>query len=317
MQVFNLNIYTIIIFLLITGFLLFLFFRNKSIFSLKYLFLFLSFLSIFLSIFWIKYFSEDQMEKSWIDVVFVLDVSKSMNVADIKWNNWNYMRLQFAKKAISDFVLNHQNNRYWLIIFAWDAKSSLPLTTDLNLFLTFLKNADYKNFENQWSSFSEAIKLAENRLLASDDKQKAVILFSDGGEDEDKISPKIKDLISKNSKYFIIWVGSENWWKIILGQDVFWNFTFQKYNWADLIAKLNEKNLQKLAEITSWKYLKMEKIQDLEKIENDLNSLEKNIFMQNSAEFAKSFSRILAFISFLFFTLFLVFYILDEKKYVK
>jgi len=43
----------------------------------------------------------------------------------------------------------------------------------------------------------------------------------------------------------------------------------------------------------------MEKIQDLEKIENDLNSLEKNIFMQNSAEFAKSFSRILAYFCFL------------------
>jgi hypothetical protein len=35
-----------------------------------------------------------------IDIVFVLDVSKSMNVADIEGNGGNYLRLDFAKKAI-------------------------------------------------------------------------------------------------------------------------------------------------------------------------------------------------------------------------
>jgi hypothetical protein len=44
--------------------------------------------------------------------MFVLDVSKSMNVADISDGHYNYTRLDIAKKAISDYVVKHDNNRY-------------------------------------------------------------------------------------------------------------------------------------------------------------------------------------------------------------
>ncbi|MDR1987837.1 MAG: VWA domain-containing protein [Candidatus Peribacteria bacterium] len=50
--------------------------------------------------------------------MFVLDVSKSMNVFDIFSNNSSYNRLEFAKKAISDFITNNSENRYSLVIFA-------------------------------------------------------------------------------------------------------------------------------------------------------------------------------------------------------
>ncbi|MDR2640906.1 MAG: hypothetical protein LBC61_06525 [Candidatus Peribacteria bacterium] len=53
-----------------------------------------------------------------MDIIFALDVSKSMNVIDIFSNNSSYSRLEFAKGAISDFVSNNLENRYSLVIFA-------------------------------------------------------------------------------------------------------------------------------------------------------------------------------------------------------
>ena len=84
-----------------------------------------------------------------------------------------------------------------------------------------------------------------------------------------------------------------------------------------MIAKLWEKNLKKLANLINWKYLKMDKITDLDKFQNDLEKLEKNIFSENFSNSMKSISRILAFVSFFFFALFLAFYIFDNKKYEK
>jgi hypothetical protein len=61
----------------------------------------------------------------------------------------------------------------------------------------------------------------------------------------------------------------------------------------------------------------MDKITDLDKFQNDLEKLEKNIFSENFSNSMKSISRILAFVSFFFFVLFLAFYIFDNKKYEK
>lgn len=332
MHFLNLNIFSIIFFVFVTLFLFFLFFsfyKNQKIlkknnyfflvskfFYLKIFFLFLSFFCIFLSIFWIKYISGQDLERKWIDVVFILDVSKSMNVADIKGNNGlSYTRLDFSKKAISDFILNNVNNRYWLIIFSWEAKSVLPLTSDTDLFLTFLESVNYKNFEKQWSSFKEAFKLSSDRIISSDDFSKFIVLFSDWGEQDDDIN--IKNYIDKKSSYFIVWVWSENWWKIIVWEDVFWNLNYQKYKWDYVISSLNEENLKYLAMNSNWEYKKLDKISDLEKIKSSISSLEKKVFYLNSDYHLKSISRFLSFLSFIFFCLFLIFYILDEKNYVK
>ncbi|RAL55692.1 hypothetical protein BLD25_04110 [Candidatus Gracilibacteria bacterium GN02-872] len=315
--------------MLFLGFCFFTFYKNNleiskkygiefsKYFYFKFLFLFFSFFSIFLSIFGIKYFPGDKEQRMGIDIVFVLDVSKSMNVADVRGDGGNYLRLDFAKKSIGYFVLKNKNNRYSLVIFAGDAKSTLPLTNDTDLFLTFLQKADYRDFENQGTSFEKAVKLAETRLLYAENKSKAIVFVSDGGDDDYEFSDEIKKTIGKKSKYFIVGVGSSDGGKIILGEDIFGRKNFQKYDGKEVIAKLGEKNLKKLANLTNGKYLKMDKITDLDKFQNDLEKLEKNIFSENFSNSMKSISRILAFVSFFFFVLFLAFYIFDNKKYEK
>lgn len=286
-------------------------------FFIKYIFLILAFLSIFLSIFWLK--TKQNVAPSqwkWMDIIFALDVSKSMNVIDIFSNNSSYSRLEFAKGAISDFVSNNLENRYSLVIFAWDAISVVPLTNDKNVFLTSLKNVDYRNLPNQGSNFSEAFNLANDRTIVSSEKSKAVIFISDGWDDDDLINTaELSKLKLDYIEYFIVWVWTEEGWKIISWQDIFGRLTYQTYNWEYVISKLNEKNLKIIADTFNWEYLKLGKYSDINLFSKNLDKIEKKVIETNDFEDGVDASRNLSFISFLFFLLYLGLHLFETESW--
>jgi len=287
------------------------FFKENKI---KYIFLFLSFFLIVLTIFeprWTEIKSSQQA--NWIDVVFALDVSKSMNVPDIKWRNYSYTRLDFAKQAIANFIVNKLSNRFWLVIFAWDALSSVPLTLDHDVFLTFLKWVDYRNIFKQWTDLKKAVKLALQRFDFSNDRSKAVIIISDWADSDYKIDENyFKNLKEKykNVEFFVVWVWTEKWWRIIKKIDAFWRPIYQKYKWQYVISKINKYNLEKLAD-SLWasylwaSYIELKNIWDLKKFESKLNSLEKKAIENNSKTQKNDLTRIFVFLSFIFFLIYL------------
>lgn len=335
MNIENLNFFTIIIFIIFVWILSYFWYQNylkqklinnkfkllktNKLFYIKNIFLWLSFFIIFLSIFWIKYWEiQNWWVNNWIDITFVLDVSKSMNVADISDSRYNYTRLDTAKKSISDFVIKHKEDRFWLIIFAWEAISTIPLTSDHDIFLTFLENVDYRNLTKQWSDFEQALSLWVERFEDSDDRSKVLIFLSDWWDTEDTIN---KNNISKIWKkkpwisYFVVWVWTEAWWKIINGRDPFGWINYQIYNWDYVISKLNNENLWYISSALNWEYLKIEDVWDLDKINKDLNSLEKKSLESSWNWELKDFSRSLAFISFFFFLIYIILYLFEEKIY--
>lgn len=330
MEFSNFNFFILIIFLIwifIISYWAFLWYKkqeniNKNFFWLKkwkkyyikFVFLYLSFLLIFFSIFGLKTWQIWENKSKWIDIVFVLDVSKSMNVADIKNGNYVSTRLDFSKQAIADFVSKHKEDRFWLVIFAWDAVSSVPLTNDHNIFLTFLQNVDYKNLTKQGSDFEKALDLWTKRLSYSEDRNSALIFISDWADEDYKVSEEnLKDLKNDKIKYFVAWVWTKDWWKIISWQTPFWDLVYQKYNWNYVISKLNEGNLKKVNNILWWKYLKLDNFSDINNFSYDLEKLEKKVLLYNSVNVEKDFSRILAIFAFIFFLIFLSFYIFEKK----
>lgn len=197
------------------------------------------------------------------NVVFVLDVSKSMNSIDINLN-WNITtRLNLAKKAIEEYVKNHPNFRYWLVIFAKQAQPVLPLTDDINVFLNILSSVDWKNIADQWTNFNNALKVAIERF--KNYKWKNYLVFiSDWW---DKWDFKWLDFkFPSNIKSYVFWVGTKTWWKIFLGFNDFYEPIFQKYKWKYVITYLNEENLKALAKAINAKYYHLKSIYDLEKI---------------------------------------------------
>ena len=329
MEVTNLNLITFLIFIFFISFIFFSLFKfyltEKNIninfyllkswkyFYIKYIFLFISFLLVLVSIFWIKYWEKEVKNDSLgVDITFVLDVSKSMNVADIKGPDYIYTRLDIAKNAISKFVTEHKSDRFWLIIFAWEAISTIPVTMDHDIFLTFLKNVDYRNLTKQGSDFTKAISLWIDRFSDSTDRSKALIFISDWWDLDYKIeTDKIED-ISKQIKwinYFVVWVWTEEGGNIITWKDVFWRLAYQKYNGEYVVSKLNRNNLHDVSDALNWEYLEVSEVNDILKLNKYINSIEKKILVSDVNGEKADAGRVLTIISFIFFILFLFLYI--------
>lgn len=287
----------------------------KKYFFVKYVFLILAFFTIFISVFGIRSGISNYDKKEWIDIVFVLDVSKSMNVADIWWKE-DFTRLDFAKQSISEYVENNLNNRYWLVIFSWDAVASSPITSDANLFLSILNNVDYRNLVSQWTNFNKAFELWFDRFNFTTDKSWALILISDWWEWEDTIDKTfLSKLKTDKVQVLIWWVWTEKWWKIITWVDVFWRVSYQTYMWDYVVSKFNPSNLELLSSIFNSKFEVLSSSSDIRKFENSINKIQTKVIENNHTGSKLDFSRSLSFISFLFFSLYLLLYIFEDKLY--
>ena len=286
-------------------------------FYIKYLFLIISLFIVLLASFWIKYWEKKlQNESKWIDMMFVLDVSKSMNVADMYDSNYAYTRLDIIKDSISKFVVSHKEDRFWLTIFAWDAVSTIPLTTDHDLFLTFIKWVDYRNLTKQWSDFEKALSLWIDRFNNSDDRSKILIFVSDWWDFDDNINKynieKIKSSFDWIT-YSVIWIWTNKWWKIITWKDFWRRPIYQKYKWEYVVSKINRSNLKDIASALNWGYIEVTDIWDLDKINKNINNLEKKVLKKDINWELWDYWRKLTYVSFIFFIIFILLYIFENK----
>lgn len=315
----NINIITILIFLIVSWALIFLTWKtykykkenykkldriypNYRIGTYKMIALIASFIIALFSIFQIKWKEIDKkIETKWVDIMFTLDVSKSMNTADVDYGRYKTTRLNVAKKAIEDYVVKHPNNRYWLVIFAGEAQSIIPLTSDKNVFLTLLAGVDYKNLTQQGTNFNDALAQTFARFKDKN-KWKVMVFISDGWDEWDYKWIDVQ--IPKWLKSIVIWVWTTKWWKIILWQNAFWEYKYQTYNWHYVITKLNEKNLQKLANDLWWKYIQLDNIDKINQIDNYIKNLSKQAIISSAKE-RQDLTRYLLIISFILFLVYL------------
>ena len=278
--------------------------------------MFLSVFIILFWIFWVKYWEKKVAnEAKWIDIIFTLDVSKSMNVADISDSKYNYTRLDVTKEAISNFVVKNKQDRFWLVIFAWDAISTIPLTTDHNLFLTLLKWVDYRNLVKQWSDFEKAIDLSLNRFVWDDTRSKALIFISDWWDEIDSVDTNyLKDIAENNNvSYFVVGVWTEEWWKIIKSKNSFGRLVYQKYKWQYVISKLNKNNLDDITTSLNWEYIEVKKIWDLLTLNKWISKIQKQVLKRSAKWELADFGRSLTIFSFIFFIIFLILYLAENK----
>ncbi len=121
-------------------------------------------------------------------IVFLLDVSQSMMVEDIKPN-----RLDRAKREIKDLAKGLAGNRFALVVFAGGAALNAPFTRDVKALFEYVDGANPAMLDWPGTSIKRALEQA-NAIITADTNessttQKAVFVFSDG-EDERKKSAK-------------------------------------------------------------------------------------------------------------------------------
>lgn len=298
----------------------FLLFNQSKYYYITYILLFLSIFTISIWIFEVKYWEKVGKQKvKGIDIVFIVDVSKSMNALDFKEWWYHLSRLDFTKALISEYIWKHAENRYGLVIFAGDAISASPLTTDHSTFLTFLQNVDYRNLTKQWSNIEKAIELWVNRLYSQKSEEvraKSLIIMSDWGDEWDTLNTDVVQNIiwDKKITHFVIWIGQTSGSKIPNGQNYFGDIIYQKYKWKDVITKLNSSLLSSLASTLDGNYKTAHTLSDIETISSDLEKLEKKSILVAWWNHKKDLWRFIAIISLIFFILFLL---LNIKKWKK
>ena len=119
-----------------------------------------------------------------IDVVLALDISSSMLEKDLRPN-----RLEAAKRVARSFVRNRPNDRIGLVIFAGEAFSLCPLTTDHDLLTSYLNDLDDSMIKTSGTAIGSALAVCINRMRESTSKSKVVILLSDGDNTAGNLDP--------------------------------------------------------------------------------------------------------------------------------
>jgi Ca-activated chloride channel family protein len=122
----------------------------------------------------------EDVKKQGVEVIIALDVSNSMLSEDIQPD-----RLTRAKQAISRLVDNLDNDKIGLIVFAGDAYTQIPVTTDYVSAKMFLSTISPEMVPKQGTAIGAAINLGIRSFSPGEGKSKAMIIITDGENHED------------------------------------------------------------------------------------------------------------------------------------
>jgi Ca-activated chloride channel family protein len=214
-----------------------------------------------------------------VDIVFAIDVSKSMLAEDVAPN-----RLLRAKRIISEVMNSLSSDRVGIVAYAAQAIPQVPLTTDFASVKNFIQILDTEMLSSQGTSIDAALNLSINFFDQQSDTNRVLILISDG-EDHDDIPNSIIDLISSNNINLItVGVGEDNGSTIPIRLNGAIDSYKKDSNGDVVITKRNSEILNKVAELSNGIYIDGNFTEDaLEIVKSKLNEIDKSEF--ETAEF--------------------------------
>lgn len=127
--------------------------------------------------------AREQTEVNGIDLVLTLDLSLSMQAADIVPNRFDAM-----KAVVDDFVRRRPNDRIGAVVFARDAFTLMPLTTDKEALRHALSQLELGMIDGRGTAIGNALGTALNRLRHSTAKSRVIVLLTDGDSNSGNVS---------------------------------------------------------------------------------------------------------------------------------
>ena len=181
----------------------------------------------------------EKVNRSGIDIMIALDVSKSMLGQDVKPN-----RLERAKQALGKLIDNLDNDRIGIVVFAGRAYLQMPLTGDHGAAKMYLSSASTEIVPTQGTVIADALKMCSSSFNAKEKKYKTVVLISDG-EDHDEGALKIAEQMANEGIIInTVGIGSPQGSTII---EELTGEVKKDNNGNAIITKLNEDELKKIA----------------------------------------------------------------------
>ncbi|MDX1328438.1 MAG: VWA domain-containing protein, partial [Arenibacter sp.] len=117
----------------------------------------------------------ETVKREGLDIVFAVDVSKSMLAEDIAPN-----RLDKAKRLVSEIINQLAGDRIGIIAYAGQAYPQLPLTTDYGAAKMFLQNMNTNMLSSQGTAIDQAVNLATTYYDDGEETNRVLFIISDG-----------------------------------------------------------------------------------------------------------------------------------------
>lgn len=187
-----------------------------------------------------------------IDVVIALDVSNSMMATDVSPN-----RLTSAQNLLSALIDKMPNDRIGLIVFAGNAYTQMPLSTDHEAAKLFVTTASPGTVPEQGTSIADALLQSDAAFEEGSGRFKTIIVVTDGETHDEDALPTAQRLSKKGVMINTVGLGSASGATLI---DTATNSTKKDENGVIVISKLNEQLLQQLAEASNGTYIHLEAI---------------------------------------------------------
>lgn len=198
------------------------------------------------------------------NIYFLIDVSKSMLAKDVYPN-----RLIMSKMEIKKFIEKLKGDRIGIIPFADTAYIQMPLTDDYSIVNGYIDVIDSDLISGGGTNIYDALNIANRSFEQSKSEKKIVVIFSDGGEKDEKAL----EFAKKNGLIvFSVGVGTN-----IGGMIPYRNDYIKDKNGEIVVTKLNSNFLKNLSSETGGKYFTLNNSENnLSNLVNDINNLEKS-----------------------------------------
>jgi Ca-activated chloride channel family protein len=201
-----------------------------------------------------------------LDVVAILDVSKSMAAEDF---GPAISRIEAAKNALLKSLPDLSGNRLGIVTFAGMSFPQAELTDDFQALGFVIKNwITVDSAPSYGSNIGMALSEAA-ALFEENDKKKVITLFSDGGHDRPKnLEAVLTDVGAKQITVVSVGIGNTNGSKI----PVYENGEFKEWFKIDdkeAVTRLNDEMLKEIADATGGKYVHLSSERGLDGIFRD------------------------------------------------
>ena len=211
-----------------------------------------------------------------IDIMLAVDVSTSMLAQDFKPN-----RVEALKEIAQRFIEKRPNDNMGLTMFAGEAYTQCPLTTDhtvlMNLYNSVDCNMAMRGVIDDGTAIGDGIMNAILRLKESQAKSKVIILLTDGVNNSGNISPQTAAEIAKKYGIRIYTIG--------IGRNGMAPYPLPTGGPAMLPVEIDEETMTKISTETGGQYFRAQKNAELDAIYQDIDKMERTKFN------VKQFSR--------------------------
>jgi Ca-activated chloride channel family protein len=230
-----------------------------------------------------------RVQATGVDIMLVIDVSRSMLAEDFTIGNSRSNRIDTVKLVTEQFIRQRPNDRIGIVAFAGRPYLVSPLTLDHDWLIRNLERLRIGLVEDG-TAIGSAIASAANRLKDKEAKTKLIVLLTDGDNNAGKVQPLTAAEAAKalGIRIYTIGAGTEGEAPFPLQN------AFGRTIYRNVLVKFDEKTLSEIATITNGQYFRATDTNSLRKIFSEIDKMEKTkIEVERTAQYRDLFQYVL------------------------